>query len=104
MPIFIKSCIASLIATFFLLPSMSFAQVTDAYVQDEGAISCITINNNLQYSPRSTDAKTGGDVTDLQEFLKDEINYNGAVSGSFGPLTRAAVKKFQAKKIASRLK
>lgn len=95
MKTFFKSLITSFIAATFFLPVISFAQVTDT--QGDGTASCITLENNLQYRPRSTDANSNGEVTDLQEFLKDEINYRGAVSGSFGPLTQQAVKTFQAK-------
>ncbi|MDE2001729.1 MAG: peptidoglycan-binding protein [Patescibacteria group bacterium] len=37
----------------------------------------------------------GADVTDLQNFLTDQGAYSGPATGYFGPLTEAAVKKFQ---------
>src|SRR3989344_4713260 len=40
----------------------------------------------------------GNDVSKLQEFLRDNAGYTGAISGNFGPLTRAAVGKWQGQK------
>ncbi len=55
--------------------------------------SCVVITSALFYG--STDARTGGDVTKLQSFLTSRGYYNGAVIGIFGPVTRAAVIRFQ---------
>jgi peptidoglycan hydrolase-like protein with peptidoglycan-binding domain len=38
---------------------------------------------------------TGADVATLQQFLTDEALYSGPISATFGPLTRAAVIRFQ---------
>jgi len=57
-------------------------------------ISCTKISNNLKYGMRSPEVKC------LQEFLKaqgPEIYPEGLVTGYFGPLTLAAVKRFQQK-------
>jgi hypothetical protein len=57
-------------------------------------ISCTKILNNLKYGMRSPEVKC------LQEFLKSqgpEIYPEGLVTGYFGPLTLAAVKRFQQK-------
>jgi len=57
-------------------------------------ISCRQILNNLRYGMRSPEVKC------LQEFLKSqgpEIYPEGLVTGYFGPLTLAAVKRFQQK-------
>jgi peptidoglycan hydrolase-like protein with peptidoglycan-binding domain len=57
-------------------------------------ISCTKILNNLKYGMRSPEVKC------LQEFLKaqgPEIYPEGLVTGYFGPLTLAAVKRFQQK-------
>jgi peptidoglycan hydrolase-like protein with peptidoglycan-binding domain len=43
-----------------------------------------------------SDRNQGIDVFFLQNKLKDEKFYSGALDGKFGPLTEAAVKKFQA--------
>lgn len=44
----------------------------------------------------------GSEVTELQKKLKAEGYYNGPITGTFGPLTKAAVIKFQkAKKISA---
>jgi len=60
-------------------------------------ISCTKILNNLKYGMRSPEVKC------LQEFLKSqgpEIYPEGLVTGYFGPLTLAAVKRFPAKILA----
>jgi hypothetical protein len=57
-------------------------------------ISCTKILNNLRYGMRSPEVRC------LQEFLKSqgpEIYPEGLVTGYFGPLTLAAVKRFQQK-------
>jgi hypothetical protein len=57
-------------------------------------ISCRQILNNLRYGMRSSEVRC------LQEFLKSqgpEIYPEGLVTGYFGPLTLAAVKRFQQK-------
>jgi len=41
---------------------------------------------------------TNSDVTELQTRLTSEGVYTGPISGSFGPLTKVAVKAYQAKK------
>ncbi len=38
---------------------------------------------------------SGKDVTELQKILKDEGFFSGSVTGYYGPLTEAAVKKYQ---------
>ena len=40
---------------------------------------------------------TGSEVKALQQRLKDDGIYSGPITGKFGPLTEAAVKKYQAK-------
>ena len=48
-----------------------------------------TFNRTLSYG------MTGTDVSQLQQFLADEGLYNGPVTATFGPLTRASVIAFQ---------
>lgn len=55
---------------------------------------CIVILNALALG--SSDSRTGGEVTKLQQFLSDSDLYDGPVTGYFGPLTLSAVQKFQA--------
>jgi peptidoglycan hydrolase-like protein with peptidoglycan-binding domain len=38
---------------------------------------------------------TGEEVKELQKVLKEKGFYSGPITGTFGPLTKAAVKKFQ---------
>lgn len=60
-----------------------------------GDISCRAITHRL--SRKSTDSATGGDVSVLQKILGlDAVIYAGPITGYFGPLTEAGVKKFQA--------
>ncbi|MEK7175617.1 MAG: IPT/TIG domain-containing protein [Patescibacteria group bacterium] len=64
--------------------------------EDEGSTSigeCVNLSNNLRY--RSTDAKTNGEVSILQEFLRAEGYLNFNPIGFFGRVTLKAVKKFQ---------
>lgn len=63
-----------LIALALLLPSIAL-----------GA----TFTRNLSYGV------TGTDVSQLQQFLKDEGLYNGPITATFGSLTRSAVVAFQ---------
>ncbi|MBI2013096.1 MAG: peptidoglycan-binding protein [Candidatus Colwellbacteria bacterium] len=57
----------------------------------------VVLNNNLRRG--STDATTNGEVTKLQQFLAaDKTIYpEGLVTGYFGSLTEAAVKRWQTK-------
>jgi hypothetical protein len=43
----------------------------------------------------SNDSSTGGEVSKLQQFLKDNGFFSAGVNGNFGPLTRLAIQKFQ---------
>lgn len=61
---------------------------------DTGTVSCLNLQNNLVY--RSTDAKTRGEVSALQDFLQTGGYLNSDPSGFFGLLTVAAAKKYQA--------
>jgi peptidoglycan hydrolase-like protein with peptidoglycan-binding domain len=55
--------------------------------------SCVILHNDLRY--RSTDATTGGEVSQLQDFLQAKGFLAIEPTGYFGLLTQAAVKKFQ---------
>jgi peptidoglycan hydrolase-like protein with peptidoglycan-binding domain len=57
----------------------------------------IVLNNNLRRG--STDAATNGEVSKLQQFLATDktIYPEGLVTGYFGSLTEAAMKRWQAK-------
>ena len=54
-------------------------------------VSIFIFTQNLKWSSR------GNDVTELQKKLTVEKVYSGPISGFFGPLTFAGVKKFQTK-------
>ncbi len=53
------------------------------------AATCITLTRTLSLEA------TGAEVSSLQQFLKDTAGYTGTVSGHYGSLTEAAVKKWQ---------
>src|SRR3989344_5037917 len=63
-----------------LMPSLSFAA------------TCVDLSRTLSLNTKGTD------VSSLQQFLRDNAGYTGAITGNFGPLTQAAVQKFQREK------
>jgi peptidoglycan hydrolase-like protein with peptidoglycan-binding domain len=73
------------------IPLTGFAQQGD--VDPQGDSSCVSIVNNLRY--RTTDAKTDGEVSVLQDFLQTNGYLQSNPVGFFGLMTTAAVKKFQ---------
>lgn len=79
---------------FLSVPFFVSAQYTPVTDQFTGAqTTCLDLQYNMSY--RSRDARSNGEVSDLQDFL----NTNGYLSveptGYFGVATIAAVKKFQ---------
>ncbi len=56
-----------------------------------GTVSAATISSTLDFGA------TGSDVTSLQQFLAGDVHIypEGVISGYFGPLTRAAVQRYQ---------
>lgn len=75
----------------FVLPAFAEASQTPT-------ISCINLSRNLYLN--QTDATTNGEVTRLQHFLSADSSVypSGRITGYFGPLTEAAVQRWQAKK------
>ena len=67
------------IALSFFIPAISIAA------------SCTDITRTLALNSK------GPDVSVLQEFLRDRAGYTRHLTGNFGPLTRAAVGKWQIK-------
>jgi peptidoglycan hydrolase-like protein with peptidoglycan-binding domain len=74
-----------------IIPTVGFAQVGD--IDPQGDSTCVTIVNNLRY--KSTDVKTDGEVSVLQDFLQTSGYLNSNPVGFFGLMTTKAVKKFQ---------
>src|SRR3989344_6551352 len=56
------------------------------------AATCVDFSRTLSLNSKGTD------VSALQQFLRDNAGYTGQVTGNFGPLTRAAVGKWQLQK------
>lgn len=53
------------------------------------AASCVDLSRTLSLNTK------GSDVSKLQVFLRDNAGYTGQVTGHYGPLTQAAVQKWQ---------
>lgn len=81
---------------------VAFAQSTDAAVEPPIErmpaikLACVSLDADLAYG--STDASSHNRVTTLQQFLSGKGYFDAAQigTGHFGPLTRAAVVRFQA--------
>ncbi len=87
---FIKTiAIFSMVAAFVAVPAFSFAQV---YTTASGSVGTATmLSSQLDFGARGTN------VTNLQIFLAGNASWypEGLVTGYFGPLTKAAVIRFQ---------
>lgn len=62
----------------------------------QSSVPCVVLSHNLGLN--SSDAATDGDVSALQNFLKQypALYPEGLVTGFFGPLTQLAVQRYQA--------
>jgi len=72
------------------VPTVVTPVVTTAPVGQVLGVSTFSYNSNL------SQGMSGSDVTELQTRLTAEGVYSGPITGYFGPLTLAAVKKHQA--------
>ena len=78
----------------FTVPTTSPVQdIGDIDPEIEGSGCILLTSTNLRY--RSTDARTGGEVSLLQDFLQSRGYLNSEPTGFFGLQTLAAVKSFQ---------
>ncbi len=91
MSIFTRISILSFTVASFLFPSVSFAQLSD---DPTGSSGCVELTKTMSYGAR--DATTNGEVSELQAFLKEKGYLKGVTTGSFGSMTRTAVKSLQA--------
>ena len=65
-------------------------------VSSSASASCPQLSHNLSLG--STDATTGGDVSQLQQFLINTGDYTySSITGYFGPATESALQEWQAK-------
>lgn len=97
-PAFAQTDVAAQIAT--LLAQIKALQVQIAQLEGRPATSasvCVNLSYNL-YSDQS-DSTTNGEVTRLQQFLAQDssIYPAGLITGFFGPMTEAAVQRWQAR-------
>src|SRR5688572_735966 len=76
-------------ATTVLLVSLLFIAV---YPEQGRGATCLDLPRTLALNSQ------GSDVSSLQQFLKDNAGYTGAISGNFGPRTRTAVGAWQLQK------
>lgn len=88
----ITSFIGLLLGISALAPAFAAAQViAPAPGQSSASPACLALTRNLSYGTAAS-----SDVFELQGFLYAHGYFSSAVTGPFGPLTRAAVKRFQA--------
>lgn len=86
-----KLLITNLIVLSISIPYISSAQSVDVDTSNDA--SCAIITTNLRYG--STDIKTGGSVSVLQDFLNTNGYLTSQPTGFFGSMTRSAVRAFQ---------
>lgn len=96
-PVFAQTTdVAAQIATLLAQIKALQAQIAQLQGQPASAGACVSLSYNL-YADQ-TDATTNGGVSKLQQFLgQDSSVYpSGLVTGYFGPMTEAAVQRWQA--------
>lgn len=71
--------------------SAQVAQLSDQFTEAQN--QCLDLQYNMGY--RSRDARTNGEVSDLQDFLISSGYLSGSPTGYLGLMTVAAIKKFQ---------
>lgn len=80
---------STLLVVFGFVFLLIFEKTNFAY-----ADTCVTLSVNMGY--RANDVQTKGEVSKLQSFLNKKGFLTVSPNGHFGPMTTAAVKKFQA--------
>lgn len=92
-PVFAQTDTTSLITTLLAQIKALQTQLTQLQGAPVAGSSCTNFTYNL-YSDL-TDATTNGEVSKLQKFLAKNASYTGPVTGYFGPMTEAAVQRWQ---------
>jgi hypothetical protein len=64
---------------------------------DNLSASILSPNSRFVFTKTLSQGAVGKDVTELQKRLSSEGLFGGPINGRFGPLTKAAVKKYQTK-------
>ena len=77
-----------------IIVSLIFSTYSISFAQTNNDLNCIELNYNLTYK-KSRDVSTKGEVTVLQNFLKENGYMKVDPNGFFGPSTFNAVKSFQ---------
>lgn len=90
---FLKFFLVTVLALSFLPTVSAQTSVQNGDIDPQGDTSCLNLTMNLRY--RDNDAKTNGQVSDLQDFLASQGFLNTNPTGYFGLATFGAVKKFQ---------
>lgn len=86
--------VSVLVASLLLvMPMLTQAEIQGDVNPNPNQNSCVSLQNDLQY--RSTDAATGGEVSQLQDFLQSKSYLSSEPTGYFGLLTQAAVRSYQ---------
>ena len=86
--------LASVFGLIFVLGMVVAPLVTLADPFDSsGSDSCVSLQYNMRY--KSTDAKTNGEISALQDFLQSQNYLSTDPTGYFDQATRGAVKAFQ---------
>jgi peptidoglycan hydrolase-like protein with peptidoglycan-binding domain len=88
-----KYILGSVLALGLVSPFLAQAQVQGDIDPNGNQSSCVTIDYNLTVGAR--DSSTGGDVSELQDFLQSKGYLSINPTGYFGQMTRAAVMRFQ---------
>ncbi len=80
--------------TYSIFPSEISAVTSDTKKPTNVVSACVNLTQDIIY--QSTDAKTKGQVSMLQKFLKGKGYYTGAIDGFWGTTSISALRKYQA--------
>lgn len=92
---FIKFFLVTVLALSFATVNAesNTTSVSNGDIDPEGGSACLDLTMSLRY--KDNDAKTNGQISQLQDFLVSQGYMTGNPTGYFGLVTFGAVKKFQ---------